>query len=201
MTGWWSVPPLWLGKTVAIFASGPTLTPAVVKAASGLPRIVVNDSFRLAPDADLLYAADTAWWTVNNDALDFAGLKVTVGSDNPWPQVLRLMNTGSEGFDPKESNLRTGGNSGYQALHIAIQGRAERILLCGYDMHVKDGYHWFGRHKAPLINTHPDDFPRRAERFAGLAEAADKRGIEVINCSPGSAIKAFPIKPIEEVLR
>lgn len=201
MVTWWTVPPLWEGKTVAILASGPSLTPAVVASAAVLPRIVVNDSFRLAPDAELLYAADTSWWTINNDALDFVGLKVTIGTDNPWPQVHRLRNTGTLGFDPDPSSVRTGGNSGYQALHLAIQGQAARILLCGYDMHINSGYHWFGKHKFPLVNTHADDFPARAKRFVLLAEAAKERGIEIINCSLGSAIDAFPIRRIEELLK
>ena len=197
---WWTVPPLWAGKTVAILASGPSLTSAVVEETKHLSRFVVNDSFRLAPNADLLYAADVSWWTVNNDALDFEGFKVTIGNDNPWPQILRLRNTGALGFDPNPSNLRTGGNSGYQALHIALQAKASRILLCGYDMHAKNGHHWFGKHKAPLINAHPDDFPMRAARFHYLADVADELGIEVFNCSLGSAITAFPFRTVKDAI-
>lgn len=200
MSDWWAVPPLWEGKTVAILASGPSLTPAVAAAVAHLPRVVVSDNFRIAPDADLLYAADVEWWAQNPDALDFKGLKVTIGDANPWPQILRMRDTGPIGFDPSLNCLRNGGNSGYQALHLVMHSRPDRVLLCGYDMHAKNGYHWFGKHPAPLRNTHPDDFVLRAQRFLLLAEAATERGIEVINCSLGSAITAFPIRRVEDSL-
>ncbi len=164
-----------------------------------LPAIAVNDAYVLAPDADMLYAADADWWQANPQARQFRGLMVTVG-ESRYPEVLCLKASGAEGFDPDPACIRLGGNSGYQALHIGLHGKASRILLFGYDMHADTDHHWFGRHRGGLRNTHQDDFPRWAARMTQLADAAKDRGVEIINCSMGSKITAFPIRPLEDVL-
>ncbi len=115
--------------------------------ASNLPTIVINDTHRLAPWADALYSCDAKWWQHHAaEALKFPGLKITQDLCVEFPQVLRLTNSGRDGFDPDPSCIRTGNNSGYQALHIAVQAGAARVLLCGYDMRAIDSkLHWFGR--------------------------------------------------------
>lgn len=194
----WSVPRMWAGRTVAILASGPSMTPAVAEAvrAAGIPAIVVNTTHRLAPWADLLYAADEAWWMHpdNRDALQFAGLKVSVGV---VPGVLRLRNGGNVGFDPDPQSLRTGGNSGYQALHIAVHAGAARVLLCGFDLR---GCHWHGPHPAPLRKTEPDVYTRWRERYATLLPALAERGVDVANVTPGSALSCFRRSVLEDEL-
>jgi len=193
----WRVPLLWPGQTVAVLASGPSMTPQVADAVRSVPSIVINDTFRLAPWAALLYAADDAWWQANPDALAFPGLKVTVGS---VPGVEQLRNSGSTGFDPNPECLRTGGNSGYQGVHIAAQAGAARILLCGFDMTALKGAHWFGPHRHGLVNTAPETYARFIRRFADLKAALDARGVEVINCTPGSALKCFPFADLADIL-
>ena len=195
----WKVPRMWQGKTVAILATGPSLTPqqCSIVAAAGLPAIAINDSFRLAPDAAMLYAADGAWWTHHaQDALKFPGLKVTAQDSCVFRQVLLLKPTGTEGFDPDPACLRTGGNSGYQAIHIAIHAGASRILLLGFDMSAAKGAHWFGKHPAPLRNTVPSSYEAWKGRFPALAG----RGAEIINCTPGSALTCYPAQALEDAL-
>jgi hypothetical protein len=149
----WTVPRAHEGATVAILASGPSMSQAVADAvhAAGIPAIAINSTFRLAPWADVLYAADPEWWAhpSNRDALVFKGLRL---SCQPMKAVLQLRNSGVTGFDPDPAAVRTGGNSGYQALHVAIHAGAARVLLCGYDMH---GGHWHGKHPAGLKETTP----------------------------------------------
>lgn len=187
--GFWTVPRMWAGRTVTILASGPSLTPEVAQQVrdAGLPTIVVNTSHRLAPWADLLYAADDAWWLHqdNRDAMQFAGLKVSVSQ---VPGVLRLRNGGVTGFDPDPQSLRTGGNGGYQALHIAVHAGASKVLLCGYDL---SGCHWHGPHPSPLRRTEPDVYVRWRERFETLLPALAERVVDVVNVTPGSALKCF----------
>jgi len=195
----WSVPPrLWAGQTVAVLASGPSMTPRVAAAVRNVPTIVINDTFRLAPWAALLYAADEAWWQANPAALAFAGLKVSVAS---IPGVEQLRNTGSSGFDPDPHCIRTGSNSGYQGVHIAAQAGAARILLCGFDMSAAKGSHWFGAHPPGLINTEPEAYARFIRRFDELKVALDARGIEVVNCTPGSALTCFAQADLTEILQ
>jgi hypothetical protein len=174
------------------------MTPRVADAVRSIPTIVINDTFRLAPWAALLYAADAAWWQANTDALAFAGLKVTVDS---VPGTEQLVYTGSTGFDPNPSAIRTGSNSGYQGVHIAAQAGAARILLCGFDMTAAKGAHWFGPHRGGLANTTPETYARFIRRFESLKVALDELGVEVVNCTPGSALTCFPMLPLDEALK
>jgi len=187
-------------KTTIILATGPSLSSAQlqrVHAAHQQKRAavtVVNDAFKLAPWADLLYAADAAWWRVNEqEALAFAGRKASCDQQVPYRAVERLKQTGLEGYDPAPGHVRTGGNGGYQALHLAISEGAERVLLLGFDM---KGSHFFGRHAPPLRNTDPATFERWIVRFAALKG----RGAEIINCTPGSLLTCFPQQDLENAL-
>lgn len=193
----WCVPRMWEGQTVAVLASGPSMTPHVAAAVRSIPTIVINDTFRLAPWAALLYAADAAWWAAHPDAHAFAGLKVTVDSVQG---VKQLAYSGSVGFDPNPGAIRTGSNSGYQGVHIAAQAGAARILLCGFDMSAAKGAHWFGPHDDGLVNTAPETYERFIRRFEHLKVALDALGIEVINCTPGSALKCFACADLADIL-
>jgi hypothetical protein len=156
--------------------------------------VAVNDAFRLAPAADVLYAADSQWWDVNaQEALKFQGIKLTADKTVAYRKVVKLKQTGLEGYDPEPGCVRTGGNSGYQAVHVAIQAGAKRILLLGFDM---TGTHFFGRHKAPLRNTPEPSFANWIQRFPALIG----RGAQIINCTPGSALRCFPCQPLAEAL-
>lgn len=196
----WRVPStLWQGRTVVVMASGPSLLPSVVEAVhlSGAPTLVTNSTHLAAPWATLLVANDASWWDVHyHEAMAFLGLKYSA-SDPPYEGVLTQRITGAEGYDPDPECLRTGGNSGYTAVHIAAQAGARRILLCGMDMR---GGHWHPEHRPPLRTTPSPTFARWIERFATLAPALERIGVDVVNCTPGSAIKCFRSAPLEEAL-
>lgn len=95
-----------------------------------------------------------------------------------------------------------GGNSGYQALNLALHLGARRIVLLGYDMGVgEDGrLHWFGRHPSGLNNPKPEHFATWAKAFGALAPALADLGVEVVNCSRRTALDCFRRAPLEEVL-
>ena len=193
------VPRMWEGETVAVLASGPSMSQEVADKVRGLHAIVVNDTYKLAPWADILYAADRRWWEANPEAAQFAGVKLC-GQGGMLPDgVSVMMKSGTDGFDPNPNFVRTGNNSGYAAVHVAIHTGAARILLCGFDMH---GTHWFGDHTKStpsgrrLSNPHESSFARWIARFQSLKGA----GAEIINCTPGSAMKCFEYKPLEALI-
>lgn len=194
----WTVSKCFEGRTVAVLASGPSMNQesADLVRDAGLPAVVINSTFRLAPWAWALFGADSAWWKHedNRDAHQFAGLKVSV---EDCKGVLKLHYTGTTGFDPDPSCLRSGGNSGYQGVHLLAHTGAARILLLGFDM---GGEHWHDDHPAPLRKTPQEHYPGWIARFEELKKALDKRGIDVINCTPGSALKCFPMAELADVL-
>jgi len=200
----WSVPRMWEGKTVAILGSGPSMSKAVAERihAAAIPTIAINTTFRLAPWADMIYAADARWWSVYERAVqDFPGLKVTCEADAPFhtiPDLRLLKQTGRTGFDPDPTCVRTGGNSGYQSIHVAVHAGARRILLCGFDMRGEG--HWHGLHPDPLRNAGEEIFTRWFEWYATLFEALEPMDVEVLNCTPRSALPFWPVVDLEEAL-
>lgn len=93
-----------------------------------------------------------------------------------------------------------GSNSGFQAVNLALQLGAGRILLCGFDCSLEKGTHFHGRHPSPLNN------PRQAsvDRWRGILDAQaplfQELGVPVINCSPHSRLTAYPRRPLLEAL-
>src|SRR3546814_7286157 len=65
----------WDGMTVACIASGPSLTAEDCESirTAGLPAIVTNNTWQLAPWADVLYAGDYQWWKRYGEECTFAG--------------------------------------------------------------------------------------------------------------------------------
>lgn len=206
MATWWPAPRLWPGATVACLGGGPSLTQADVDRLRGRTRaIAINDAWRLAPWADVLYGCDWRWWLKHGGVPGFAGLKVSLSNSrghlDRYAAIKLLENTGVDALETRPSGLRTGRNGGYQAINLAVHLGARRILLLGYDMKAAgDGRtHWFGDHA---------DWPTRPSvyatamlpHFAGLAAALRDVGVETINCTLDSALTVFPCTDVETAI-
>ena len=192
------IAPRWDNETCIVLASGESMSQQVADdaRATGFRSIVVNSTFKLAPWADVLYAADALWWEVTRGARDFAGIKVGCDIDRTIvPGVQYLHFTGVEGFDPTPGCVRTGNNSGYQAVHVAAQAGCARILLCGFDMR---GGHWHERHPRPLRDHGEGIYGGWIREFNKLAPILERRGVEVINCTPNSALTCFCCMSLDE---
>jgi hypothetical protein len=136
----------WTGEAVAIVASGPSTTKVNYQAIQGRMRtIAIKENIELCPWADVVYGCDPAWWRNCMGLSNFKGLKVAHRSAFSTVQQIKI-------DTPKDCLLTTepgvigcGGNSGFQALNLAVQFGAKRILLIGFDMSDRHGVHWFGR--------------------------------------------------------
>ena len=93
----------------------------------------------------------------------------------------------------RPTGVKTGRNSGYQALNIAVHLGASRVLLLGYDMH---GDHFFGSH--PDKSRPP--FALCLKLWPTIVAPLKKAGVEVVNCTPNSALTIFPQMPLREAL-
>ncbi len=196
-----TVPRLWPGETVVCIGGGPSLTVSDVELVRGHARVIaVNDAYRLAPWADVLYAADAKWWKWHSVVLDCAGAKYSIESRETvtWPDVQTLRNTGWTGLELVPTGLRAGHNSGYQAINLAVHLGAKRILLLGYDMTLGTAgeSHWFGEHPDGLISP----YPQMRAAFDTLVEPLTALGVEVLNCSRRTALTAFPCVALEDAL-
>ena len=191
---WEDFKPVWKGQTVAVLGSGPSMSKKVADSVRHLPRIVLNTTYKLAPDAEILYASDSAWWARHTDELlKFEGKKVSVQTrtqihPNTPKNVLLLRYGGSHGFDDRPGYIRTASFSGYAALHLAASLGAKQVLLYGYECH---GGHWHGAHPRGLGNPLEHSYRRWIRELESLAPLLKERGVDVINCTPRSRLKCF----------
>jgi hypothetical protein len=193
----------WEGRCVIVAATGPSLTPEIAELCRGDLIIAVNDAYRLLPFADALYACDRKWWDVHENCRGFAGEKWSShddkGNDKRAQAAkygLRLIaGTGKKGFSLDPDNIHYGGNSGFQAVNLAILWGAARIVLVGFDMRfVGDRAHFFGSHPKPLTNnTSYAGFIRHFE----AALPSLPKGVEIVNATKDSALKCFPFVSLE----
>lgn len=187
------VPRLWPDSTIVCLASGPSLTPPDVEFCRGRARVLaVKDTIQLAPWADCLYACGSdasRWWERHGDALaDFQGVRFTLDPHGaPWATVLK--ETGATGLERDPAGLRTGSNSGYQAINLAVHLGASRIVLVGYDMQPDAGGrdHFVG---APAHRQRPP-FAVFLERFLTLVQPLRDLGVRVLNATRETALACF----------
>lgn len=201
--------PSW-GRTVVVAASGPSLTADTANWCSGLPVVAVNDAYRLFPHARALYACDEEWWRAHDGCAGFRGEKWSSHGDAGFNDKrnaaarygLRIVQGRDEsGFSFDPSVIHYGDNSGFQAVNLAGHkiGWRGRLVLVGFDMRRTSGRgHFFGEHPAALRTTR-SGYSRWVERFAAAARTLPA-SIEIVNCTPHSALTCFKMMDIADAL-
>ena len=177
---WIPNPDDWQGRTVAVLASGPSMSAEVADSVrdARIPCIAVNNTFRIARWAEVLYAADRMWWMCHaQEALQFAGIKAT---RDPI-EFSALMHVGG---DPP------GACSAYGAARLAALCGAERVLLFGVDL---AGANWHGLHQPPLRTSGAPEFIRMRQVWRDYALP-----VPIFNCSPLYTCDVFPRARLED---
>lgn len=160
----------------------------------------------------MVYGCDAAWWKYRRGLPEYQGTKVTWAGNglNEFPDIqkVEIGKNGTGGytdrmlFDRPGEEIGGGGNSGFQALNLAVQFGARRVLLVGYDMTDRSGVHWYGRNRWPMSNNpNESNFRRWLAAFEGAKPLLDARGVEVVNTSSISAMKTFRRRSIEDALK
>jgi hypothetical protein len=200
-----TIPPpvLWPGGTVVVMATGPSLTREDVEYCRGRVdgAIAVNCAYLFAPWAEVLYGTDgLQFWAWYPEARAFPGLRYCL-TDNPYG-IATFHNTGDAGLERDPTGLRSGQNSAYAAINLAVHMGARRIVLLGVDA---------GRGPRGLRHAHPDHpTSSRADLepnyflmrhfFPTLVAPLAEAGVEVVNCSRSTRLECFPCRPLAEVL-
>lgn len=181
---WDPIPRLWPDSDVVVCASGPSLDQADLELLRGVDVkvIVVNRMWAAAPWADLLYAADKAWWESKEapGPGEFNGLMVSASKTINGTVKVNVRHT--DQLNPRW--LCNGTNSGMQALCLAANLGARRIGLLGYTMGAGPGgeLHSHPDHQG-MVNPKERDFARWRAAFGRIAGGLRDAGVDVVNCS------------------
>ena len=183
------------------------------RAANGCRVIVVNNAYRKVPNADILYAADFAWWKGHHgvrahDGLpgvaavcpDIAKYSCEAACIRPYGTTIAKIVPG-RGIAPVGStDIQRGSGGGFQATGLALSFGARKVILIGMDCKPgpKGEKHWHPDHPAPCGQAQP--FSTWSDEFTSLAGPAAQRGLDIVDCSLDSAIRMLRKSTIEKEL-
>ena len=187
----------WRDHTAVVVASGPSLADEQITLIehSVVFTIAVNNSYAKLQHPDVVYACDYLWWKLNHmKAKQNIPRRQLWTQDRAAAEQFQLSHIQWEGKDGLgKRGLRVNGNSGAGAINLAYHFGARRILLVGMDM--KPGpngeKHWHPDHPKPLVQG--QQFEEWRHKMNVLAADLKAEGVEVINCTPGSALTCFPM--------
>jgi hypothetical protein len=141
----------------------------------------VNMSAFLVPSADYAFSRDTQFISKYLDKLERLEAQVIVGNGCITPPWARRIDT-------------TAYISGAACIEAAARLGYTTIYLIGADGHIQGRAHWHEDYK-DLKNV--PNWEKFDEYYADAI--ANCAGIEVYNCSPGTAIESVPIIDFEEI--
>ncbi len=202
----WRPQPLWAGETAFLLAGGPSLADFDVARLRDRRVIAINSSCHRVLAAGIadpvLFFTDANWYEAHTDLIaDWPGMVFTVSrtAKGRMPDKLHRVDLDArDDFKPDWPTLKQGRSSGHTAISLAAALGARRHVLLGYDMRIVDGRsHHHDEYKETDPNLYARDF---LAAFAGWQAAAERAGIEILNATPGSALKEFPAVDIEFVL-
>jgi hypothetical protein len=204
----------WGREGCIVAAPGPSLTSDVihrVRMARWIGKwnvLAVQDAYRVMPWADAMYGCNPSWWRLHKHCEGFRGEKwsshegdqngLNYKIDASRDYDVRLVHgRDGRGFSTEPGVIHYGGNSGFQSINLALQFGARRIVLVGFDMRCPDGRsHYFGDHPAPLHQNKDADYRNYLPRFE-YAAAQLPDGVTIVNATPGSALRCFPMMDLE----
>lgn len=93
------------------------------------------------------------------------------------------------GLSRKAGTIRRGGNSGFQALSLALHFGAAKVVLLGYDMQLTGGKkHWHPDHE----NIGNPVAGKMKDWHRHFADLAGQVRVPILNATRQTALKCFP---------
>lgn len=202
---WW---PDWRGKACAIVACGPSVDAGDLAQLKDKIKVIAikEAAVNVCPWADVVYGCDWPWWHYRKGLPQFNGIKI--GWDgrifSTFKDVKRVTieHRQLDSILVKQPLfLGSGGNSGFQALNLAVQFGANKILLAGFDMKIGQPPHYYGRNRWDrATNPAASNFKRWSRSFSQSASLLESMGIDVVNVSQGSALECFAKASVAETV-
>jgi len=202
-------------QTIACIGTGPSLTPGQVQAAQRKGFTLYGCNLAYEFPLAVFHACnrqfyDYYWcrgleehpatkYTIDADAARQYGINYLPGR---WSQGL---------CEPP--HVSYGHSSGFQLLNLAYHAKPARIVLLGYDMRYAPDYngrerkvgstprHYFGEYPSalqhwPKVSVNAGVHSELVDLYRAVARQGK---VEIVNCTPGSAIDCFPAVAIESL--
>ena len=171
--------------------------------------IGINVAYLIGNWIDIVFFGDKGFYLKHQNGLaSFPNLRISclpsMGS-NSWVKCLQRDVNHTRGISTSPKLCSWNGNSGAAAISVAAWTGAKRIILLGFDMKLTDSkQHWhnlYGRGEIKDTRKLMQlPFMRHLKGFDQIAKDAKKMKIEILNCSPDSAITEFPRYSLKELL-
>lgn len=219
------IPRRYAGETAIIAGTGPSLTPESIKLcndarAKGKVRIFAANRAHELFDCDVMHACNSAfyllWWHLLENkefekwTTDSSTQTIPAVDLNHLP-VVYIKTKQEPGLSCDPSYICHHHGTGPMLVNIAYLYGCTKLILIGWDMRypgkVDDRNYnkprrYLGEDKLTLLGwpkTGPD-----GERPVLIKEMEtikpEEYGIEIINCTPNSALKCFEMRPLSECL-
>lgn len=194
---------------------GPSLKGFDAEILRGKGRVIaINEAgLTMAPWADVHFFPDLRWIGWNIDRLDlFTGRHRITRQSLSTPtsaydkKMARRVAAAESALNIKYVERDTkkpfswaptkvaGSDGGSNALNMAALFGAALVVLLGFDMRPGN---WHDKHqKQALVSS----YGRFRENMTRMVPFLEKHGVEVINCTLGSALECFPKKSLEAIL-
>ena len=202
---------------IVCIGTGPSLTLNQVQIArdKGYRLFGCNLTYKIVPDLELLYGCNAAWWdTYYEEVKDLECEKWTTNLQAARKyQINWIGERFGLGLCEEKKVIHHGHGSGYSLVGMAHKKGAKRILLLGYDLKYAPDYdgksqyigkskrHWFGEYP-PHLQHWPSVKVQNGVHveLVDLYRSIHEQGlVEIINCSPGSALESvIPSMGIED---
>jgi hypothetical protein len=190
-------------ETIVILAGGASLTKQDVEYVEKCNTNImgINDAYRICNRLDYLYGCDRKWWNWHWARVnELPCLKFALEDVDGRQGIIQMKNGGISGLSFEWPKLRTGKNSGHQAINLAILLKYKKIILLGYDMQYTQGKaHWFGSHEKPLHNPPVAKLKEWIGFYNKMAEVVPK-DISIINATRQTALSCFKRMKLEDAL-
>jgi hypothetical protein len=203
-----------------ICGTGPSLTPEVIESLKHTrwPLFGCNNTYQELP-LSVLLSCNPEWWEYywNDPALrDHPAEKWTWDKGTADKLGINyIRGEWMDGFSTDPNVISYGHSSGYQLCNLALHYGVKQLILIGFDMKFPGGYdgirkkpgsgrHYFGEYPPDLVHWTKVNVGDQGE-LNGLLECyatvdCEALGIEIINCSPGTALDCFGLGELEDYL-
>lgn len=169
----------------------------------------------MAPDAKLLYGCNHEWWAHYwDDVKDLPCEKWTTSTIAASAHGINwIAERHAPGLSMDPDVIHHGHGSGYSLVSMAHRAGADRIVLLGYDLKYAPDYdpanrdvgssprHFFGEYP-PGMQHWPSVKVKdgvHVELRDLYREIKEQNVVEVVNCSPGTAMDSIPIRNIADL--